>query len=73
MTAADNSISRADPIAPTRSALPSATASHAASSLEALRRAACQARKMARQTGTDVIVLRDGCVVRVHPPEADSA
>ena len=69
MTAPDNPNSATPP----RSAPPSAAASHAASSLEALRRAACQARKVARQTGTDVIVLRDGRVVRVHPPEVDGS
>ncbi len=36
--------------------------------LAALRRAAIQARRIAQQTGTDLIVMRDGKVVRV-PPE----
>lgn len=47
--------------------LPPGKAGYLAGSLEAMRRAARQARKVAEQTGTDVIVLRDGRLVRVHP------
>lgn len=36
--------------------------------LAALRRVALEARRIAQQTGTDLIVMRDGKVVRV-PPE----
>ena len=36
-------------------------------SLDALRRAGQRARELARQTGTDVIVMRDGQIVRVSP------
>jgi predicted ABC-type ATPase len=36
-------------------------------SMEALRRAGQRARELARQTGTDVIVMRDGRIVRVSP------
>ena len=36
-------------------------------SLKALRRAAIRARQLAQQTGTDLIVVRSGKVVRVPP------
>jgi predicted ABC-type ATPase len=36
-------------------------------SLDALRRAALRARELARQTGTDLVVMRDGRIVRVSP------
>lgn len=36
-------------------------------SLKALRRAAIRARQLAQQTGTDLIVVRAGKVVRVPP------
>ena len=36
-------------------------------SLKALRRAAIRARQIAQQTGTDLIVVRSGKVVRVPP------
>ena len=36
-------------------------------SLAAIRRAALRARKVAEQTGTDLIVVRSGQVVRVPP------
>ena len=36
-------------------------------SLDALRRAGQRARELARQTGTDLIVMRDGRIVRVSP------
>jgi hypothetical protein len=38
-------------------------------SLDALRRAALRAREVARQTGTEVIVMRDGRIVRVRPQD----
>lgn len=41
-------------------------------SLMAIRRAALRARQVAQQTGTDLIVVRSGQVVRV-PPKAMSA
>lgn len=37
-------------------------------SLHALRRAALRARQVAQQTGTDLIVVRSGQLVRVRPP-----
>ena len=37
-------------------------------SLRALRRAAIRARLIAQQTGTDLIVVRSGKIVRVPPP-----
>ena len=36
-------------------------------SLHAIRRAALRARQVAQQTGTDLIVVRSGQVVRVRP------
>ena len=36
-------------------------------SMDALRRAGQRARELARQTGTDLIVMRDGRIVRVSP------
>lgn len=36
-------------------------------SLQAMRRAALRARQVAQQTGTDLIVVRAGQVVRVRP------
>ena len=39
-------------------------------SLAALRRAALQARQVAQQTGTDLIVQRDGHVVRIKPEQS---
>lgn len=33
----------------------------------AIRRAALRARQLAQQTGTDLIVVREGVVVRLHP------
>ena len=38
-------------------------------SLAAIRRAALRARKVAEQTGTDLIVVRSGQVVRVPPKQ----
>lgn len=38
-------------------------------SLHALRRAAIRARQVAQQTGTDLIVVRSGKVVRVSPQQ----
>ena len=38
-------------------------------SLKALRRAAVRARQIAEQTGTDLIVVRSGQVVRVPPKQ----
>ncbi len=38
-------------------------------SLKALRRAAIRARQIADQTGTDLIVMRSGQVVRVSPKQ----
>ena len=38
-------------------------------SFMAMRRAAQRARQVAQQTGTDLIVVREGKVVRVSPPE----
>lgn len=43
-------------------------------SLSAMRRAALKARQVAEQTGTDLIVMRSGAMVRVPPlskPAAD--
>ena len=37
--------------------------------LPALRRAARQARKLARQTGTEIVVIRNGKLVREVPTE----
>ena len=37
-------------------------------SLPAIRRAALRARQVAEQTGTDLIVIHSGKVVRVSPP-----
>jgi|GEM_PF-2185648 hypothetical protein len=42
-------------------------------SLAAIRRAAQRARLVAQQTGTDLIVLRAGQVVRVQPQQKDRA
>lgn len=38
-------------------------------SLQAMRRAALRARQVAQQTGTDLIVVRSGQVVRVSPKQ----
>ena len=38
-------------------------------SLNALRRAAVRARQLAEQTGTDLIVVRSGHIVRVRPQD----
>ena len=38
-------------------------------SLQAIRRAALKARQVAQQTGTDLIVVRSGQVVRVPPQQ----
>ncbi|WP_299795820.1 hypothetical protein [Ramlibacter sp.] len=38
-------------------------------SLAALRRAANRARQVAQQTGTDLIVMRDGQLIRISPAE----
>jgi hypothetical protein len=38
-----------------------------------MRRAAQRAREIARQTGTDLILVRDGKVVHVKPSEEPSA
>ena len=38
-------------------------------SLQAIRRAALRARQVAQQTGTDLIVVRSGQVVRVSPKQ----
>ena len=37
--------------------------------LKALRRAAVRARQVAEQTGTDLIVVRSGQIVRVRPQD----
>lgn len=42
-------------------------------SLHAIRRAAFRARQVAQQTGTDLIVVRSGQVVRVRPPGKTNA
>lgn len=42
-------------------------------SLKALRRAAIRARLVAQQTGTDLIVVRSGKVVRVPQPQKPTA
>lgn len=42
-------------------------------SFTAMQRAAQRARQVAQQTGTDLIVLRAGKVVRVRPPEKTSS
>lgn len=39
--------------------------------LPALRRAAHRAREVARQSGTRLVIVRDGMVVRVDPAELD--
>ena len=44
-----------------------------AGSLQALKRAALKAAELARQTGTCLIVVRDGEVVRMRPEPADAA
>ena len=41
-------------------------------SLAAIRRAALRARKVAEQTGTDLIVVRSGQLVRVPPQQKPS-
>lgn len=40
-------------------------------SMDALRRAGQRARELARQTGTDVIVMRDGRIVRLNPQDLE--
>jgi len=40
-------------------------------SFAAIQRAALQARRLAVQTGTDLIVFRDGKLVRVSPEDID--
>jgi hypothetical protein len=42
---------------------------HVRGALEAMRRAAFRAREIARQTGTDLILVRDGRGVRVKPSD----
>jgi hypothetical protein len=42
---------------------------HVKGALDAMRRAALRAREIARQTGTDLILVRDGRVVHVKPSE----
>jgi type VI protein secretion system component VasK len=42
-------------------------------SLAALRRAAARARQLAQQTGTDLIVVRDGRLMRISPPAIPEA
>ena len=50
-------------------ALPNAAEADLRGSLQAMRRAAQRARELARQTGTDLIVVRAGKLVRVKPQE----
>ena len=54
-------------------ALPAGMKGDIAGSVEAMRRAARRARKVAQQTDTDLIVLRNGCVVRVHPAKENAS
>ena len=42
-------------------------------SLAALRRAALQAQQVAQQTGTDLIVQRDGQMVRIKPKQSGAS
>ena len=54
-----------EPLATYDGTLPSNTPSDIRGSLQAIRRAAQRARLVAQQTGTDLIVMRAGQVVRV--------
>ena len=49
--------------------LPPGTNADLRGSLQAIRRAALRARQVAQQTGTDLIVVRSGQVVRVSPQQ----
>ena len=49
--------------------LPSGANADLRGSLQAIRRAALRARQVAQQTGTDLIVVRSGQVVRVSPKQ----
>ncbi|MCM3565054.1 hypothetical protein [Hydrogenophaga intermedia] len=53
--------------------LPASANADIKGSLLAMRRAAQRARLVAQQTGTDLIVVRAGQVVRVQPQKKDSA
>lgn len=58
---------------PVPSPLPASANADIKGSWAAMRRAAQRARQVAQQTGTDLIVLRAGQVVRVAPqPKADN-
>lgn len=61
-----------EPVA-TYGALPASTQSDIRGSLLAMRRAAQRARQMAQQTGTDLIVMRAGQVVRLSQGKSDTA
>ncbi len=52
---------------PAYGAVPAGANAEVKGSLQAMRRAALRARQVAQQTGTDLIVLRAGKVVRVPP------
>lgn len=57
---------------PPANAIPDADAETEAianGALAALQRAALAARKLAQQTGTDLIVMRNGVITRVNPNE----
>lgn len=49
--------------------VPSGTAAPALDAMKALRRAAVRARDLARQTGTHLVLLRSGQVVREKPTD----
>ncbi|MDD5332321.1 MAG: hypothetical protein PHS32_01130 [Rhodoferax sp.] len=49
--------------------IPTLTDADIEGSLKALRRAAVRARQLALQTGTDLIVMRSGQVVRASPQQ----
>ena len=54
-------------LSPAQSDSPGDTSLEIKGSLVALRRAAQRARQVAQQTGTDLIVVRGGQIVRVKP------
>ncbi len=57
---------------PAYGAVPAGADADLKGSLHAIRRAALKARQVAQQTGTDLIVVRSGQVVRV-PPQPKAA
>ena len=59
----------ANELAPAYGEKPSPSDADIEGSLKALRRAAIRARQIADQTGTDLIVMRAGQVVRVSPKQ----